>query len=576
MNFEDAASTIICQSITNAICIDNDFLEPYSKIDDPSHPRYVIPKGLYDSFKKNNCLLDVYTYEDFSKWMEMKESIFKNKDLLILDWELTDGDPPFRDTLEILYHAIIEEGMQFVYLYTHELDLSKLIINIHSYFNKFSKEEIKKIHSDIISELEDIDEIDDAEKILEDIGNISKESLVNPVKRESLRGDIHRYFTEELDTDDPEAVIQNIIEIFQKYFQTSNKYEMLYTICLIIENGFFQIEGDNHHFNISPIENDNFAFIINNTLVKLSTKKLETTEEVKDNVVSSDQIYSEISKTVWRRPRNFLVLMGLEIRNLYRNGSTRIGKDLCEIDELAFFQHQQSLDEIEIEGFNEFLKQLWMDEISSFLLDGKPIIFSALQDYKKIFDIEDSLTKVDKEVLINSIAKLNHYYSIIRRKQKSRNINFGDIFHIIKVENNNGKQNKKENGKDDSFIEYQYLMCITPACDCLRPDKIDNEFYFVQGKQINLKKGLEISETDYISFIVIDENPIAIQWKTKPFTIYIRKEQNNIDNDFICNFSSMELYFKFICQQKENYSQRIANQSFSEASRIGVAFAKLD
>ena len=131
MSFESVAKEIVRDSIRSAICVDNAFVEPYT--DPIEGDDEETPKKLYHSFRKEDCNLDIYRYEDILKWKLDKEYILKNHDLLILDWELT-GDPPFKDALEILWEVINLPSLHFVVIYTQEQDTFDIELNIRSFF----------------------------------------------------------------------------------------------------------------------------------------------------------------------------------------------------------------------------------------------------------------------------------------------------------------------------------------------------------------------------------------------------------------------------------------------------------
>ncbi len=152
-------------------------------------------------------------------------------------------------------------------------------------------------------------------------------------------------------------------------------------------------------------------------------------------------------------------------------------------------------------------------------------------------------------------------------------IDDGRTFELnAKTENN--KLNIYESLIEKAIKEDSFLLCITPHCDCLRPEKIDNCFYFVGGKKLDLSSGLKKGDTDFISYIQIENEIICIEWKTTPFTIHIPNE-NKIIPPIECDLSGKKIRLKHITWQKENYSQRIANQSFSYASRVGINLAGL-
>ncbi|MGA9188285.1 MAG: hypothetical protein WB014_06905, partial [Methanosarcina sp.] len=59
-------------------------------------------------------------------------------------------------------------------------------------------------------------------------------------------------------------------------------------------------------------------------------------------------------------------------------------------------------------------------------------------------------------------------------------------------------------------------------------------------------------------------------------TIYIPSENNYITKVIESYFSGKEISIKHLTCLNENYTQRIANESFSWANRVGINFAKWD
>ena len=75
MDFDTVAKEIVSDSICSALCIDNAFDEPYAPTDYPEKDSFKIPKELYESFKAQNWILDIYKYIDLKDWEGKKESI---------------------------------------------------------------------------------------------------------------------------------------------------------------------------------------------------------------------------------------------------------------------------------------------------------------------------------------------------------------------------------------------------------------------------------------------------------------------------------------------------------------------
>jgi len=568
IDFDFAANEIVSNSICTALCIDNALEEPYVYVENPSESCFKLPKELYESFKEKNCVLDFHKYVDFNKWEFNKDRILKNKDLLILDWQLTNGDPPFKDTLEILLESVKTDSLPFIYIYTEKTDLSEVSLHINSYFSGITFDDLKQKYELLCDKLEDLPELEDINEFLGRIRNILREIIFHPDRSNEVRKEIFGVFNDILKSEmEPEQIGKNydeFLEIGKHVFGCDENDYFLKYLGLFLNNGTFRKEPV-LDIRIIPIENEENTFLIHNTLVKIATKNMAYSKETPHDVVSAEQVYSDFSQMICRRPRNFLALLGLELRNLYRDSSSIIGKDINEINELAFFHHQESLEIADDGAFYEFLSNIWKDEVSSFLLNQKPLLFSVLNDYKTKNEIETKLEgfRRNSDNVIQNLAKLNYYYSILRINQdKSRKIRFGDMFSIAYVD------------IAASPIDNEYLLCITPHCECLRPNKINNGFYFVIGTEITLSNGLKQGDTGFISYIKTEKGIICIEWKTRPFTIYI--PDNNIIDPIECVFSGEKITLRYLTCQKENYTQRIANESFSSASKVGIDLAKIE
>ena len=568
MDFDTVAKEIVRDSICSAVCVDNAFEEPYTPTEDPEKDSFKIPKELYESFKAQNCILDIYKYVDLNDWENKKENILRNKDLLILDWELTDGDPPYKDALEILLEAVRTESLPFVYIYTQDIDLNKVVLNICAYFSGISSEDLRRKYESLCDKLEELPEVEDAGKLLRGMNEKCKEILIHSDKSKVIRKEIFEYLQREQEIDSKEAgrFFVQLCNIGKDVFATNTHDDFLKFLGIFLNPSQLR-EKTVSDIDIHPVKDEEYAFLIHNTIVKISTKKLSTTEGIKSDVVSPEEVYSDLSRTIWKRPSNFLALLGLEMRNLYRDRFSIIGKDLNEIDEIAFFKHQKSFEDTdEQERFYEFLKNIWKEELSSFLLDQSPALFSVLDEYKNRNDIEDGLEKLQTkpENFIDDLSKLNYYYSILRFDWKNpRKIRFGDIFSIT----------FEKNG--DSEEDYSYLLCITSHCDCLRPQKVEDSLNFVSGKKLKLKKGLKIGDSGCISYIKANEEIVCIEWRKIPFTIHIAPNGNDISKPIKCIFSGRDITLDYLATQKENYTQRIANAAFSYASRVGIELVRL-
>lgn len=208
------------------------------------------------------------------------------------------------------------------------------------------------------------------------------------------------------------------------------------------------------------------------------------------------------------------------------------------------------MDTIEPEtAFDEYLIELWKNYNTDFLYTDKPMIFNTLSDYKKTKGTEDDVDN-------NDLAKLNYHYNIHHSRSSDRNISFGDMFKIDKEGNN------------------EYVLCITPHCDCLRPDKINGLYYFVKGHKTSIDRGLSDSDSGYFSFIREKDDIVCVEWTTKPFTLYLCENQRNISKVNSIVFGADIYDFLFVGTIKENYTQRVTNKAFSNPIRVGISFVR--
>ena len=145
--------------------------------------------------------------------------------------------------------------------------------------------------------------------------------------------------------------------------------------------------------------------------------------------------------------------------------------------------------------------------------------------------------------------------AFIHNKQS---LNFGDIF---KDQNNS------------------YYLCITALCDCLHPENIKNNIFFVKSSEkLKLEKAFELGDSGYISYL---GNDLCIKWSSDA---YVKPKQYHVPNPTIqdlqlelCEWNDNEpqrLMIEYVFTLKQNYAQRIANHAFTHPMRVGIDFLK--
>ena len=550
MNFDSVTSSIIKEAINSAIYIDDKVLLPY-EANDETEERYT-PTEIYNSFRENDCSLDVYRYtgEDVS---EVEKFLYFNRDLLILDWHLDPADDDnMKPTFGILEKAINAKNLHFCVIYTSEKANTlqeKVIYNIASYFSGLSESFsiiIKKQFEELI-----------------DNSGLSDEDI-NIIK-DNFKGLTKEFFFQFKNNEENKSISYQILTEINK-FSTKKDFEyflnnlnlpsLIYKeqlICL----GFILNQSEMPENGILfPIElpTDRNALKVNNLFIKAYSKRsnnLGLYEDFKNSLISESNL--------------FLTLLGLELRNRFRESSGFIGKDLEGVSHLAFFYHRKSHFEGQEELFNQFLKDIWKDQVGSFLMEKDITLFNVINEFAEMVDIEKQLEKFTKsnELHRNSLAQLNYVYNRLSTNRKDNDeIRFGDIFYF-----------------DIEGAERTFLLCLTPHCDCLRPGKIKNMYFFIEGKDIGIASGVDKSDGDYISFIKNEKLITCIDWTNgtddcKPFTLYIPNNRLEGEEKIIrASVLGHNRELKYSCSLKENYAQRISNKAFSYPLRVGIDFA---
>ena len=548
MPFKKVAQEIIKQSFRTAVFIDDEFPEPYQNF--PDSKKFDFCRKMYENFRNNSCSLEIYNYKNFKNWDNIKEYHLKKKDLIILDWVLKVQDPFYNDSLRILENAVYTENLHFVCIYTNteKTDIpEKIIYRINAYFSNCEVSKYKQFIDKLEKKLEelnvDIDQVKNSLKIK------LKELDLEKNKRDHTT-QILQDVKDLLDQVDPTIYDFINAEIFQEsssnYKETLIKIGFLLNDCIVGTN-----ELDTSIKNL--VDN---SMIINNTVIKIFNKR----------VIDPSELHSNFSSALLDGTNNFMTILGLEIRNLLMESSAFIGKEIDSIDEKAFFHHESRIKPRE--AFFDFLRLIWKEQSSSFLLQKEPRIFTLLDDYKKINNIDRELKNINWKdgKKQQHLARLNFHYNILLTKRNENDqMRFGDIFEIYKK------------GSDyDLHPENIFLLNITAQCDCVFPEEnINSNFFFVKGNKDSLGKMLKKEDEEYNSYILYNKEIIVLKWITKPFNLNIPLKQNSIGNSIEVDYLGNRGYLKYICTLKENYCQRIANHSFAHASRVGIFFTGL-
>jgi len=547
MSFADISSKIIKESINAAVYIDDKVLLPF----ETATANLKNQADLFNSFKSNNCYLDFYRYNAANPIDTTQ--LLNNKDLLILDWHLNSNESNLTATFDILQTAIKTPSIHFSVIYTDQRKAAlpqNVILNIASYFSGLSKNIAASTRVAFMQLLEDTGLSSEAQQAFTD----GLKGLITELFFEIKNKEKNKVIGKDLNDLLIKTKIKESFNTFltAQQFPTNIQKEQLICLSFVLNDCDTPEAGEK--FSIS-LSSDRFTIRINNLFIKVFSK------DITDN-----ELYNEFTKSLVAESNIFLTLLGLEIRNRFRETSGFIGKELDEVNPLAFFYHRKSHFDGNEELFNEFLKDIWKDQVASFLLEKDIELFSVIEEFKSTNNIDDKLSTFnndDKDSRF-ALAKLNFVYNRLSIKRKVNDeIRFGDIFWV-----------------DLGNNTIVYLLCLTPHCDCLRPTKIKNQFFFVEGEDIGIAKGVMKSDGDFISYISSSINELTcIDWTNgtddcKPFSFYIENNRmTGEEKQITFNYRGVNKTAFYLCTLKENYAQRISNKAFSYPLRIGIDFA---
>jgi hypothetical protein len=550
MDFSTVASSIVREAINSAIYIDDKVLLPYE--DAAPDAGMFRPDKIFSSFRDNNCSLDIYRY-DRGDFENLERLLYSNRDLLILDWHLdSDDEDNMRPTFEIMNKAIGAKNLHFCVIYTTEKlgELhEKVIYNIGSYFSGLTSR-IKATGKEAF------------ENWVDSFGLAEGETLDITNRLSELT---KQFFFDFKDKAQNKKVSKEILDLINEFSNRDQFIEFLngldlpttvykaQLLCLgfVLNQCEVPEEANQQPIELSPDKN---TVRVNHLYVKAYSKG-----------TNGDGLYEDFKLALINDSNLFLTLLGLELRNRFRESSGFIVNDLEGVSNLAFFFHRKSHFEGHEGLFNEFLKDIWKDQVGSFLLEKNISLFDVIDEFGRSINIDQELLGFNKSVEVHrrALAQLNFVYNRLAAIRKTNDeIRFGDVFYF-----------------DVEGSARVFLLCVTPHCDCLRPGKIKNMFFFIEGKEIGIAAGVEKSDGDYISFIKNSGDLTCIDWTNgtddcKPFTLYLPNHRmQGEDMVVMASVLGEDRNLVYLCSLKENYAQRIANKGFSYPLRVGIDFA---
>lgn len=522
---KDVQKRIIYESIKQVLCIDDEFKGPYADSKDIKD----VERDIYEVLtNENKCMVSMVQYEEGINFKEKLEG----KDLLILDWELTGISSGCEEALEILYQAVIS-NIPFLCIYTNEEDEQAIYNDIEDYFLKYTKEDIENYYKSV----EDSDEINFYD----------------------MRNDFKKFIY--LDNKEKKELKQKLFKDLvpkEKCRLPIFEPENMEKISLYLNNRHHRGKGLGKDINVTSLPNLKARQALNlNGKILTVFQKTKIYQE--KNTVAPRELIKKYAESYLLSPNSIFSLIGLRYKNTFRKLIYKQGRLLNSISADAFYYHYKQLmqedDSVnEKEYFQDFLIGLYQSEVGSLLNSNYEMIEDCILEEIKKQSSDRNIKKNDQELM-----KINYYYSINEMTRGSnRKIAFGDIFEMP---------------------ENKFLICITPHCQCLRPEKIDYDYLFLFGKLENASTALKAPEEDgnYFSYIKLENEYQAIKWETNKLKVlYIPEGQNVLQEKSPLEiiYRKQDIELKYLCQMKENYAQRLANHAIKQANKVGIVFAK--
>lgn len=548
-SFSEVATEVIRNSIRSAICIDDRYAAAYEEETDDLNVDE--PRKLYKSFREDGlCDLDIYRFTTFEETWNRK-IMLSNKDLLILDWEL-DADGNFENAIKILSEVVHSNKIPFVVVYTSTADLHSVSKALIREFSPYDTEVFQSVSAELktkYSAISDDPESIETDIFLEENTDTFYEYLFNSTNRQEteskLLANVRQSFAIKKQIGD--AAIKRKASEAVSTIVGQHTDELLELAMMAIA----QESNTKSQFRIERISTSQHAFLLNGTIVLVYHK-----QEKKDGI-KPENLFTVFAEAIVSNPHNYLTILSLELKDRLRESFSMIGSQFSKTDEQAFFYHLENNyrtlkngEDYDLRSIYDFILKNWIGELHQQKSNEQPNILKfanhrydtlASQPPKK-------LTKADTN-LISELIKYCAYVSTSKVTDRSDPVlRFGDLFL------NQGNP-------------VEYFLCITPSCDCLHTENINDNFYFVKGTNYNGFEAIRDAEKGFHSFVLQNNEPISIKWQCKPFTSYI---STNDISQLKINYCGKEIQLEHLIVLKENYAQRIANESFGYGHRVGI------
>lgn len=547
--FQDIAKEVIRNSIRSAICIDDRYASAYEE-DSTSKWNFDEPRKLHKSFREDGlCDLDIYRFTTYEETWN-RNVMLSNKDLLILDWEL-DAEGRYDNAVKILSEVIDSKKIPFVVVYTSTVDLHSINKALIHEFSPYDTEVFQSISEALKTNFTAISDDGvsiEADIFLEKYIGDFYEYYFNWQNRQEVEAKLLACFREEFAIKEHigDGAIKSKVSAAVRSI-VGQHTDGLYELAIM---SIAQESKTKSDFQIERINTKQHAFRLNGAIVLVYHK------QDKADGIKPEDLFTVFAEAVVSNPHNYLNILSLELKDRLRESFSKIGTQFSKTDEQAFFFHLENYrtlkdgKEYNLRSIYDFILKSWIGELHQQRINEQPSILQFADDRYKL--LKPPPPKKLSQHDTNLIEELVRYCAFVSTSKvadrSDQTLRFGDLFLNLKNPD-------------------EYFLCITPSCDCLHSENINHNFYFVKGAITSSFQAIQKAEKGFLSFVLQNGEPKCIDWKCKPFTSFI--PENDI-NQLKINYSGGEIQLQHLIILKENYAQRIANESFGYGHRVGI------
>jgi len=245
-------------------------------------------------------------------------------------------------------------------------------------------------------------------------------------------------------------------------------------------------------------------------------------------------------------------------------------KSFAKIDNKIIKCHVDYLNDLSGKlPLKELVDGIYRDVFMSVLKNQKLDYIEKAGDFFNLVDTEEIDNLDNKVKYINSLISIDHTKETLSLFRDNKKIEFGDVFIVT----------------GDDITEERYAICITPHCDCAHP-AAGQEYKFIFSKAIPSEVGNTVFDSTFCTFLPVESEIKIVMWKPssgshdtflKSISLALYDdEDNNIDTPItMVGLPLVEYKLNFVAQQKENFTQRLLNESARHGIRVGVSYLNI-